>query len=147
MANPFLTSPRPAPSGGEDPLISTFLHRVGPQLAATFSDEQLAGIRLAFSSRAMGRHSIDWRRSVRLFGRSFYVVLLLGKEARTGRRAGDRVPGPIAHAVVILSICLVAAGGLTLLAALAYLAKISLGVDLFPGFDTLNDAAIERLRR
>jgi hypothetical protein len=138
-------APRPAP-GVDDPLIATFLRRVGPQLAATFTPEQLGAVRLAFSARAMGRHAIDWRRTLRLFGRGYYLVFLAGRDARGDGRV-ERPPGPIAQAIVLLLVCGWLAGALLFVGALLYLAKVALGIDVFPGVDMMNDAAMDRVVR
>ncbi len=139
--------PASAPDDAEDPLIATFLQRVGPKLATTFTNEQLAAVRRAFSARAIGRHAIDWRRTLRVLGRTYYVVFLFGRDARAGRGRVEREPGPFAQFLVLLFLALALAGVLVLLAALAYLLKTALGIDVFPGFDMLNDPAIERLGR
>jgi hypothetical protein len=66
------------------PDISRFLARLRPELAASFSPEQLAAVELHFAMRSRVAHAIDWRKRLG-FGRlRGYVVVLAGCE-----RAGD----------------------------------------------------------
>jgi hypothetical protein len=69
---------------GENPDIARFLARLRPDLAASFSAEQLAAVELHFGMRNRSVHAVDWRRRAR-FGRwRGYVVVLAGRE-----RMGD----------------------------------------------------------
>jgi hypothetical protein len=139
--------PSPAADPTQDPLIATFLHRVGPKLAATFTAEQLAAVRLAFSARAIGRHAVDWRRTFRVLRRGYYVVFLFGRDARGDGRRQERPPGLVAQALVLLVLVGWLTGAILFVAALLYLAKTALGIDLFPGVDVMNDPAVDRLVR
>lgn len=63
----------------QNPDMTWFLNRIGPELAASFSPAQLAALELHFAMRHRSGHAIDWRRR---FGRgrmSAYVVVLAGK--------------------------------------------------------------------
>lgn len=61
-----------------------FLARIGPEAAASFTPTQRAAIELHFGMRYRVDHSIDWRRRIALPFARFYVVLLAGKEQRSG---------------------------------------------------------------
>lgn len=62
------------------PDMARFLARLGPELAASFSAEQLAAVELHFAMRNRTGHAIDWRRRIG-FGRlRGYVVVLAGRE-------------------------------------------------------------------
>ena len=64
--------------------ISRFLERVGPELAASFTPEQLAAVELHFAMRNRVGHAIDWRKRVGFGALRGYVVVLAGRE-----RVGD----------------------------------------------------------
>jgi len=64
--------------------MARFLTRLPPTLAARFDAEQLTAVDLHFAMRHRVRHTIDWRRRVRLPFLRFYLVVLAGPE-----RAGD----------------------------------------------------------
>jgi hypothetical protein len=58
--------------------ISQFLARIGPELAASFTAEQLAAVELHFAMRNRPGHALDWRRRVGFGRRRGYVVVLAG---------------------------------------------------------------------
>ena len=141
------TPATPAADQVDDPLIATFIRRVGPKLAATFTPEQLAAVRLAFSARAIGRHAVDWRRTFRVLRRGYYVVFLLGRDSRGDGRREERPPGLVAQALVLIVLSFWLAGAIAVIAGLLYVAKTALGIDVFPGVDMMNDPAVDRIVR
>jgi len=52
-------------------------------------------IKRVFSARTFGSHAVEFRRSIRLFGKAYYVVFLLGRERRTRAQTGARIPGTL----------------------------------------------------
>ncbi len=58
--------------------MTRFLARLRPDLAASFSTEQLAAIELHFAMRNRANHVLDWRRRFRLGQRRGYMVILAG---------------------------------------------------------------------
>ncbi len=69
------------------PFISRFLGGLPREVADSFTPEQLDAVQRAFGMRYVQSHAVDVRRGVRLLGRRFYVVLLVGRERR-----GDAPP-------------------------------------------------------
>lgn len=122
-----------------------FLRTLPPDVAASFTPEQLAGVQRAFGLRHGPRHPFDLRRSIWTPWGRVYLVLLVGPERRSDeRRAIERVLaglGRAADAMVstTLALCL-------LLGALgvAYALKLALGIDLMPGVDVMPDEALIR---
>jgi hypothetical protein len=53
-----------------------------PDLARSFSPEQLAAVELHFGMRHRANHGIDWRKHFRLPFLSGYIVLLAGRDNR-----------------------------------------------------------------
>lgn len=122
-----------------------FLRSLPPDLAASFTAEQLAGVQRAFGLRHGPRHPLDLRRSVWTPWGRIYLVLLAGPERRsTERRTLERVLaglGRAADAMVCATLALcVLLGALGALYAL----KLALGIDLVPGLDVLPDEALIR---
>lgn len=66
------------------PAVTRFLTRLDPDLAGSFSAEQLAAIDLHFGMRYRHHHLIDWRIRLPLpfsaSGQRAYVVLLAGTD-------------------------------------------------------------------
>jgi hypothetical protein len=62
------------------------LAEIAPEVANTFTVEQLEAIKRVFTSPAWTRHSLDIRVSVPIPGLRFYLVLLAGLERRSKMR-------------------------------------------------------------
>jgi hypothetical protein len=125
-----------------------FLAALPPDLAATFTPQQLMGVQRCFGLRHGGRHALDLRRSFWTpFGR-FYLVLLAGPERRAPeRRSFERLlAGGLRAGDVVVSAGLALALLLCLLGVL-HTAKLLLGIDVFPGIDMLPDEPLIRLLR
>ena len=118
-----------------DPFLERFFSRIPKDVAHSFSDDQLLAIKQAFADAAPREHSIDFRVSVPLPLRRFYLVLLVGPERRTKPRrrrerqvrSGTGLVGILFGLAILLIALLAVLGGL-------YLIKSALGIDLIPGF-------------
>jgi hypothetical protein len=84
-----------------DPFLQMMFSRMSPGARDMFSAYQLDEIRRVFSARTFGTHAVEFRRSVGLFGKSYYVVFLAGRERRSRAQTGARVPGTLLLLVVI----------------------------------------------
>lgn len=71
-----------------DGFHARFLARVPPDLAASFTPEQVAAVRFAFGMRYEMAHAVDARRTFSLPWGRFYFVLLLGRDSRNEGRGG-----------------------------------------------------------
>ncbi len=74
-----------------NPFIDRFLDGLPRDVADSFTPAQLQAVQRAYGMRYAVGHAVDLRRSVRLLGRRFYVVLLAGRD-----RHGD-APAPRAY--------------------------------------------------
>lgn len=114
----------------QDASLQPLLARMPPELRKSFSEEQLAYLKLALGARSWGRHAIDWRGTLKLWRHRYYFVLLLGRNRRELSR-GERQIGLFLQALYLLIFFFFS----TVLGALAlYLLKSAAGVDLIPGF-------------
>ena len=75
-----------------DPFFKVLANRCGPSIAGSFTPGQFAALKRAFATRAVDPHPIDIRDSYSIFGFSFYMVLLMGREHRSLTRR--RLEGP-----------------------------------------------------
>ncbi len=62
------------------PVILRFLGRLNPELADSFSGEQLAAVEMHFGMRYRMRHMIDWRARIELPFIKLYLVVLAGRD-------------------------------------------------------------------
>jgi hypothetical protein len=126
-----------------------FLAALPPDLAATYTREQLLGVQRCFGLRYGRAHAIDLRRSVWTPLGRVYLVLLAGPERRAPDRrsferllrGGWRLAGALVSAAGVAVLVLAVLGALLAV-------KLMLGIDLVPGIDMLPDEPlIEALRR
>jgi hypothetical protein len=73
----MLLAPRP------DPFLQQMFARMSPGAKFTFTPAQIDEIKKAFSGRSFSSHDLDLRRSISLFGKSYYLILLAGRERRS----------------------------------------------------------------
>ncbi len=65
-----------------DPFLRQTFDRMSPGARFTFTPAQIDEIRKAFSARSLTSHALDCRHSIRLFGKSYYLIVLAGRERR-----------------------------------------------------------------
>ena len=95
-AEPEILQPQ-AP--GLDPFFKVLANRCGPSIAGSFTPSQFAALKRAFATRAIDPHPIDIRASYTIFGFSFYMVLLMGRENRSATRRSLEGPTGVARVV------------------------------------------------
>ena len=117
--------------GSYDPFIQKFFSRIHGEVAASFTDEQLNAIKLAFGARDWGTHAIDMRKSVRFLWFRWYFVLLAGKERRPADRlnAESRPFGTLSNALMTTVFLFFL---LSPVLVLLYGLKTATGIDIFP---------------
>lgn len=71
--------------GTSDQFIKRFLMAIPPEVAASFTDTQLAALKRAIGG-GWGSHPVEIRRSIPFFGRRYFIVLLGGVERRSKER-------------------------------------------------------------
>ncbi|MDC7715697.1 hypothetical protein PQU95_00495 [Vogesella sp. DC21W] len=113
-----------------DPSIQHLLGRMPQDVADTFTEAQLASLRLALGARSWGRHAVDIRGTVVFWRWRYYYVFLLGRNRRELTRREKQLS--LLLQAVFLSVLLLVSTLLGLL--VLYLVKSALGIDLFPGF-------------
>jgi hypothetical protein len=95
----------------QDPFVENFFKQIAPQIAQSFTIDQLAAIKLVYGGRAWGRHTIDMRFTIPFLWERFYVVFIAGRDKRAAaRRAVDRKSHPLAtfgNAIVTIVFILV----------------------------------------
>lgn len=67
-------------------ILDDFLSQVSPEIAATFTQQQITAISKIYQNREWCEHTIDLRLSVLTKPISFYLVILAGEERRSQQR-------------------------------------------------------------
>ena len=69
-----------------DPFFQRFFDQIPPEIAHTFTPEQLQAIKRIYGDRSLAKHAVNLRLSMPIPGLRFYLILLLGKEQRSRAR-------------------------------------------------------------
>lgn len=69
-----------------NPNFEELFSQVSPEIAATFTEEQIAAIKNSFQNRQWHKHDLNVRISVPVRLIHFYLVLLAGEERRSKQR-------------------------------------------------------------
>ncbi len=114
----------------QDPAIRSLLNRMPKSIQTTFTDDQLAHLKIAIGARQWGNHAVDCRGVIKLFKYRYYYVVLAGRNKRELSAKEQRI-AKLGQALV-LSIVLTLSVLLMLL--ITYLIKSALGIDIFEGY-------------
>lgn len=115
--------------------LARLLAALPPSAGSKFNSEQLAALDIAVARTRPrpGKHKIDYRVSLPILGRRYYLVLLAGKERRTLARIhseGQNTAWRMSMAYAILMTAIAMFGTVAVL-VLLYAVKSMLGIDLF----------------
>ncbi len=115
----------------QDPVIKRLLGKLPDDIADSYSEQQLQGLRVALGDRTWGKHFIDKRGTFAItFVRwRFYYVFLLGKNRRAYTRREKHASLLMFMGLILLFLCISVLLGLLAL----YLLKSALGIDLLEG--------------
>ncbi|MEC7690495.1 MAG: 3-phosphoshikimate 1-carboxyvinyltransferase [Pseudomonadota bacterium] len=114
----------------ESQLIQKLLSKMPPDVAASFSEEQLIAMNKAIGGRSWARHKLDVRGTINIWRTSFYFVVLAGKNRRELSRLEQQVGRATMALMFALFITFSVLSGLLIL----YLIKSALGINLFENF-------------
>jgi hypothetical protein len=106
------------------------LQRLPGDMQDSFTDEQIAALKVAFGARKWGKHPIDLRGTINIWSWRYYFVFLMGRNQRSLSRRERRISLMIKTFCLFLFLAFSTLMGLLVL----YLAKSAAGIDLFPGF-------------
>ncbi|BBB25465.1 hypothetical protein [Amphritea japonica] len=104
--------------------------RLPEDVRGSFSQEQLAALKVAFGARKWGKHPVDIRGTLKIWTWRYYFVILLGRNRRELSRAEQKTAAFMQAFFLMLFLTFSTLLGLLVL----YLIKSAAGIDLFPGF-------------
>ena len=111
-----------------DSFLAQYFQRIDLKVAASFTPEQRIALKQMFGDRNQGNHVVDFRHSLPIGRRRYYLVLLLGHERRTLERL--RAEGVVSRGTTIVIYTLTALLLALPLLAMIYALKTAIGADL-----------------
>ncbi|MFP3351020.1 3-phosphoshikimate 1-carboxyvinyltransferase [Pseudoalteromonas sp. SIMBA_153] len=114
----------------QDPAIRSLLERMPKNIQSTFTDEQLAHLKIAIGARQWGNHTVDCRGVVKFFKYRYYYVFLAGRN----RRELSAKEQKIARFTQALILSIAATFIILFTLLVLYLVKSALGIDIFDGY-------------
>lgn len=114
----------------DDPVILRLISSMPQQVQESFSEEQLAHLKLAIGTRHWEKHAVDLRGTFKLWQTRYYYVVLLGRNHREVSRWQKQMSGIITTLILLVFLMFSAVMGFLIL----YLVKSLLGINLFKGF-------------
>ncbi|ALQ54549.1 EpsP [Pseudoalteromonas issachenkonii] len=114
----------------QDPAIRSLLERMPKNIQSTFTDEQLAHLKIAIGARQWGNHTVDCRGVVKFFKYRYYYVVLAGRN----RRELSIKEQKIARFTQAIILSLVVTFIILFTLLVLYLIKSALGIDIFEGY-------------
>ena len=116
----------------DDPAVKSLLKRMDPNIANSFTIEQLVALRRVVGLRGGRLHSIDVRTTVKLpfLPWSFYAVFVAGKNRRDLSQGEKHIAIGMCLLIITVSLLTVCLVGLLMV----YLLKSWLGINIFESF-------------
>jgi len=110
--------------------LKKLLERMPIEVQDSFTEEQLANLKIAVSARSWGKHAVDFRSTIKFFRYRYYYVFVAGRNLRELSRAEKRLNLLVQACFLTIFLSFCAALGVLVL----YLVKSALGIDIFPNF-------------
>jgi len=114
----------------QDPAIRSLLERMPKNVQTTFTDEQLAHLKIAIGARQWGNHAVDCRGVVKFFKYRYYYVLLAGRNRRELSIKEQKIASFTQALILSSAVTFIILFVLLVL----YLLKSALGIDIFSGY-------------
>ena len=110
--------------------IKRLLSKMSPEMAASFSEEQLIAMNQSLGGRSWARHKVDLRGTLGIWRSRYYFVILAGKN----RRELSRLEEQVGRATMAMFFALFITFSILLGLLVLYLIKSALGINLFENF-------------
>jgi len=111
-----------------DPFVIEMMSRIPSSERSSFSDEQLANIKMAFGARTWGIHPVDLRWTLKIWHKRYYFVFVAG----VNRRPLSRRQQELARVGTALLMTGVFGFAMLLGLLFLYLLKSAAGIDIDP---------------
>ncbi|CAM4243441.1 3-phosphoshikimate 1-carboxyvinyltransferase [Pseudoalteromonas ostreae] len=112
-----------------DPAVRSLMERMPESIQNTFTDEQLAHLKIAIGARQWGNHAVDCRGVIKIFKYRYYYVLLAGRNRRQLSVKEQKIAKLTQTLIISFFVLVVFSTALLII----YLLKSALGIDIFEG--------------
>ncbi|WP_240702017.1 3-phosphoshikimate 1-carboxyvinyltransferase [Pseudoalteromonas sp. DL-6] len=99
-------------------------------IQTTFTDEQLAHLKVAIGARQWGNHAIDCRGVVKFFKYRYYYVFLAGRNRRELSIKEQKIASFTQALILSTTVTFI----ILFILLVLYLLKSALGIDIFSGY-------------
>ncbi|KKL63950.1 hypothetical protein LCGC14_2169990 [marine sediment metagenome] len=113
-----------------DPAVRSLLNRMPNEVQDSFTEDQLAHLKVAIGARQWGKHAVDCRGVIKFFKYRYYFVLLAGRNRRELSKKEQKIAA-ISQAITISIFSFVV---VTVALLMVYLVKSALGIDIFSNY-------------
>lgn len=113
-----------------DSTIQNLLERMPTAVQDSFTESQLAHLRVALGARSWGKHKVDVRSSFKFFKYRYYYVFVAGRNRRELSRQEKQFALMMQAILITIFLTFSALFGIFVL----YIIKSALGIDIFPNF-------------
>lgn len=113
-----------------DPAIRSLLNRMPSEVQESFTEDQLAHLKVAIGARQWGKHAVDCRGVIKFYKYRYYFVLLAGRNRRELSKKEQKIAA-ISQAITISMFSFIV---ITILLLITYLIKSALGIDIFSNY-------------
>ena len=110
--------------------LRKLLERMPKRIQDSFTEEQLANIKIAIGARTWGNHAIDVRSTMKFFRYRYYYVFVAGRNRRELSARERRIGLLMQASILAMFLTFSAILGVLVL----YLVKSAAGIDIFPHF-------------
>lgn len=110
--------------------LRKLLERMPKRIQDSFTEEQLANIKIAIGARTWGNHALDVRSTMKFFRYRYYYVLVAGRNRRELSARERRIGLLMQASILAMFLTFSAILGVLVL----YLVKSAAGIDIFPHF-------------
>ncbi|MDC9509368.1 3-phosphoshikimate 1-carboxyvinyltransferase [Pseudoalteromonas sp. Angola-4] len=113
-----------------DPAVRSLLNRMPHDVQDSFTEEQLAHLKVAIGARQWGKHTVDCRGVIKFFKYRYYFVVLAGRNRRELSEKEKKIAA-VSQAITVSLFSFIV---ISILLLVVYLVKSALGIDIFSGY-------------
>ncbi len=113
-----------------DPAVRSLLNRMPNDVQDSFTEEQLAHLKVAIGARKWGKHAVDCRGVIKFFKYRYYYVVLAGRNRRELSNKEKKIAA-VSQAITVSLFSFIVS---SILLLVVYLVKSALGIDIFSNY-------------